>query len=344
MLARTAKTLPRPDALPGGTQYEAKVDGFRCLIFTGSDGVFLQSRSGSLALTRAFPEVVDAAAALRDEGMVLDGELVAQNEGRLDFPALQARARHTKSRARELATQSPAEVILFDVLQLRGRELLDVPLYERRTLLEDLFVRRALEAPWALCPATGDVVEAAAWLDPAWGRVGVEGCVAKARNGRYQPSARGWTKVRSRESAEAVIGAVTGSRAHPSGVLLGRWDQNEELRLVARSTPLPARLRAELAGLLAPAGAEHPWHGVRFAAGWGSRDLLNFTCVQPDVVGEFEGDAAIDRAGGVTPCASSGCAWTAHRRRFPASAPADRLPGGGRHRSGSLRRRLSIEV
>lgn len=100
--------------------------------------------------------------------------------------------------------------------------------------------------------------------------------------------------MRSRESAEAVIGGITGSLQEPARVLLGRWDTHGVLRLVARSTPLPPRLRAELAGLLTPAGTDHPWHSVRFSAAWGTRKALAFTCVTPELVGEFEGDAAVE--------------------------------------------------
>ncbi|MGW1887688.1 hypothetical protein [Streptomyces sp. NPDC001970] len=66
--------------------------------------------------------------------------------------------------------------------------------------------------------------------------------------------------------------------------------------LVARSTPLSPRLRAELGGgMLQPAGADHPWHGVTFSACWGSREPLAFPPVVPQLVAEFHGDTAVDR-------------------------------------------------
>ncbi|MET7621903.1 hypothetical protein [Streptomyces sp. NPDC005408] len=66
--------------------------------------------------------------------------------------------------------------------------------------------------------------------------------------------------------------------------------------LTARSTPLAPRLRAELGGgLLTPAGADHPWHGVHFTSHWGSREPLAFTAVAPQLVAEFHGDTAVDR-------------------------------------------------
>lgn len=64
---------------------------------------------------------------------------------------------------------------------------------------------------------------------------------------------------------------------------------------MARSTPLPAPLRHELADLLTPAGPTHPWHRMRVSSPWGSREPLIFTPTAPDLVVEFYGDTAIDQ-------------------------------------------------
>ncbi|MEU4729565.1 hypothetical protein [Streptomyces sp. NPDC023588] len=66
-------------------------------------------------------------------------------------------------------------------------------------------------------------------------------------------------------------------------------------RSAARSRCAPnARQVAEQ---LAPAGPGHPWTGVKFAAAWGSRDVLDATLVRPDLVAEVSADRAIDRGG-----------------------------------------------
>jgi ATP-dependent DNA ligase len=59
------------------------MDGWRTLLFTASG--FLQSRRNT-NLAGRFPEIVRAGRALGD--VVLDGELVALREGKLDFGAL----------------------------------------------------------------------------------------------------------------------------------------------------------------------------------------------------------------------------------------------------------------
>ncbi|MEU8471924.1 hypothetical protein AB0F30_29170 [Streptomyces sp. NPDC029006] len=75
--------------------------------------------------------------------------------------------------------------------------------------------------------------------------------------------------------------------------MLGRYDPAGRLRLVVLTSPLPAAARREVGALLAPANAGHPWHGVRFSAGWGRGDL-DFIPVQPELVAEFVADTAVD--------------------------------------------------
>jgi ATP-dependent DNA ligase len=183
---------------------------------------------------------------------------------------------------------------VFDVLDSADGLLLDEPYQARRARLEELFADRVLAAPFVLCPATTNRARAEDWLDPAWGAAGIEGVVVKGLAQKYQPARRGWIKVRSRASAEAVVASVTGRVAAPSTLLLGRYDQAGRLRFIARTVLLSATARREIGGLLYPGGAEHPWQGRRFSAGWGTREAIDHRPVAPDVVVEFAGDAAVD--------------------------------------------------
>ncbi|MEJ7707073.1 MAG: hypothetical protein WKF82_07190 [Nocardioidaceae bacterium] len=68
MLAKSAKTMPSPDAFDGGLLYEPKWDGFRCIVFRDGGEVELGSRN-ERPLTRYFPEVVEAVKALVADSM-----------------------------------------------------------------------------------------------------------------------------------------------------------------------------------------------------------------------------------------------------------------------------------
>ncbi|WP_327732963.1 hypothetical protein OG749_02890 [Streptomyces nojiriensis] len=82
---------------------------------------------------------------------------------------------------------------------------------ERRALLENLFAEHALTAPRTLCPMATDLAEAREWLESWTDVAGVEGILVKPLNGRYLPGYRGWTKIRRRDTTEAIVGAITGT-------------------------------------------------------------------------------------------------------------------------------------
>ncbi|WP_234444190.1 MULTISPECIES: ATP-dependent DNA ligase [Streptomyces] len=287
MLAAPVETLPR-----GDVAYEIKWDGYRCLLGTDGGLPVLRSRRGT-DLAPAFADLAEAAVRDLPAGVLLDGEIVIWHDGRLDFGRLQRRlGRGPAAVAREIAA-TPAHYVVFDLLHEGGEDLLALPYRERRRRLEALCA--GLAPPWTLCPMTRDRADAEEWmrrLAPA----GVEGIVAKRLGRRYEPGRRGWSKVRSRETTEAVVGAVTGTRARPGSLLLGRYD-GERLRYTGRTTPLAPVLAREIGALLAPAPAGHPWAGRQFSAGWGTDELLDVTLVSPRQVLEVAADVSLDAAG-----------------------------------------------
>ena len=139
MEARTADVLPPQD---GGWVYEPKWNGFRCLAFKEADGVELLGKSGK-PLGRYFPEIVALLRALPVERFGVDGELVVDVDGRLSFDALQMRLHPAESRIRKLSAETPARLILFDMLVTPdGTSMLKEPLTRRRQALES-FVKVA---------------------------------------------------------------------------------------------------------------------------------------------------------------------------------------------------------
>ncbi|WP_328623099.1 ATP-dependent DNA ligase [Streptomyces sp. NBC_00354] len=301
MLAQAAESVPGPAALRAGVAYEQKLDGHRALLFTaaGPGGrVLVQTRRGSLVQDR-FPGLVAAAEQQLPGGLVLDGELVVWDVevGRLSFEALQRRATARARGAAGLAARWPAYFVAFDVLQLDGQELLSRPYKDRRALLEQLFTDHALMAPWTLCPMTTDLAKARKWLETWTDVSGVEGIVVKPLTSRYLPSYRGWTKIRRRDTTEAITGAVTGTLTRPQLLILGRHDQDDRLRAVGRTVLLRPDASRQVGDHLAAAGPGHPWTGVRFAAAWGSREALDAVLVRPDLVVEVSADRAVDRGG-----------------------------------------------
>ncbi len=135
MEAKSSETLPDE---PGAWQYEPKHDGFRALAFKAGDQVELRAKSGKL-LGRFFPEVMALLAELPVDRFVVDGELVIEIDGHVSFDALQMRLHPAESRIRKLSAETPARLVLFDMLvSTDGVPLLDRPLAERREMLDDV--------------------------------------------------------------------------------------------------------------------------------------------------------------------------------------------------------------
>ncbi|MFE9481282.1 hypothetical protein ACFYNM_22080 [Streptomyces spororaveus] len=129
---------------------------------------------------------------------------------------------------------------------------------------------------------TTDPDKAQEWLEDWTDVSGVEGLVVKNMNQQYRPGARdrAWTKIRRRNTTEAIIGAVTGTLTRPQLLILGRYDPTGRLRPIGRTVPLRPDAARELAEHLALAGPGHPWTGAKFSSAWGTRDVLDATLVE----------------------------------------------------------------
>ena len=281
--------------LPVGEKwvYEPKFDGFRCLAHASRGRVRLQSRQ-MRSLTRYFPEIVAAVAEL-GEDVVLDGELVVWRQGRLDFAALQERLQPSTAQAGRLAAATPAAFVVFDVLAAKGKDLRPLSWAERRWRLETLLGAR-LPHGLVLMPASADPAVGRLWIREHTAS-GIEGVVAKRVDQTYRAGARGWRKVKTRLTAEAVVGGVLGSLAEPEALVVGRYGAHGRLRVAGRTTSLSAAARAHLREVLTTPATEHPWPEMIPSARFGQRpsEPVAYVQVAPRVVVELEVDAAYEQ-------------------------------------------------
>ncbi len=207
MLARAVAEIPP------GLVYEPKWDGFRALVFRDGDDVEITSRT-TKSMTRYFPELVAALRAALPARCVLDGEIVVAGERGLDFEALQQRVHPAASRVARLAAETPVSFVAFDLLAVGDRALLDEPFARRRAQLAELL--RPGDAAGArvhLTPATDDLELARRWFDQFEG-AGLDGIIAKAPTGGYEPDRRAMFKIKHERTADCV---VAGYRPHKTG-------------------------------------------------------------------------------------------------------------------------------
>ncbi len=254
MEARQAARLPPA----GDWLYEPKWDGFRCLAFRKGGTVALQSKSGQ-PLDRYFPEMVEAFASLPVKTFALDGEIVIQTGGGLDFDALLQRIHPAASRIRKLARETPASFHAFDLLvDGRGKSLVERPLQERRARLEEMFAKMPAVERVVLSPATADRKTAERWMKELGG-AGLDGVIAKLADSPYLSGERdGMVKVKRVRTANCVVGgfrwAQEGSRneGQIGSLLLGLYDGEGRLDHVGFSSSFTAEERGELKDILLP--------------------------------------------------------------------------------------------
>jgi bifunctional non-homologous end joining protein LigD len=100
--------------------YEVKLDGWRAVVYIKDGRLKVRTRAGR-QVTDALPELAGLVDVLRGRNAILDGELVACDDGEIDFYRLAPRMRYTGQHARRAATQIRVTLVAFDLLHLDGR-------------------------------------------------------------------------------------------------------------------------------------------------------------------------------------------------------------------------------
>ncbi|MDP2343586.1 MAG: ATP-dependent DNA ligase [Deltaproteobacteria bacterium] len=267
MLAKLSSHIPTGE----GWLYEPKWDGFRALVFAADDDddVYLQSRDLK-PLARYFPELASGLRATLSRPCVLDGEIVIERNGTLDFDALLLRIHPAASRIELLAQQTPAVFVAWDLLAVDDEDLRARPLQERRARLEELLEHR--QSPLFLAPATRDHAQALEWFR-AFEGAGLDGVVSKRLDGLYTPGVRSMVKTKHARTADCVVGGFRWFKGHEGklvgSLLLGLFDDEGVLQHVGVCGAFSTEKRRELAVLLEPwrapvseqGRAQHPWAG-----------------------------------------------------------------------------------
>jgi ATP-dependent DNA ligase len=238
------------DEIPAGKewQYEPKWDGFRCLVFRDGGKIELQSKSGQ-TLTRYFPDVVAAVSTLSAKRCVLDGEIVVPSDGSFSFDDLLQRIHPAASRVAKLSKETPALLILFDLLvDADGKPLIELPLEKRRERLE-AFAKKHLKGQKLirLSPATTRLGDAKKWLKSVGATL--DGIVAKRRDVEYRAGDRsGMRKIKNYRSADCVVGGFRylAAKKLVGSLLLGLYDDAGLLHHVGFTSTIKNDERAEL--------------------------------------------------------------------------------------------------
>src|SRR3984893_10746446 len=164
-----------------------------------------------------------------------------------------------ESRIKKLAAETPAVLILFDLLATpSGQSLLQTPLLRRREALDAFFRSIGPDDAVRLSPFTRDVAEARRWLEASGGAL--DGVIAKRLDGAYQSGERAMLKVKKRRTADCVVGGFRYERNSRlvGSLLLGLYNNDGKLDHVGFTATLHdldrEALTRQLAGLVMPPG------------------------------------------------------------------------------------------
>ena len=266
----------------GDWQYEPKWDGFRGVLENDGGELALWSRN-ERPLLRYFPELRQLGDLLPPHS-ALDGEIVIERDGRLDFDAMQMRLHPAESRIRRLSGEIPAQFVAFDVLLWKGKPVHELPLEKRRRELEKL------AKSFRISPATRDPDVAEGWLD-GLEAAGLDGVIAKRLGVPYLPGSReGVAKVKAHRTADCVVVGVRWKEKPTTlaTLLLGLYREDGELDYVGTAA-VAASKRDEILKRVQPLLKGAPDRGFSEPNRWGGGELEQ-SAVRPKLVVEVRYD------------------------------------------------------
>ncbi len=275
--------LLRTDRLAEGSawQYELKLDGYRALAIKSGGRVQLRSRNDN-DFTVRYPGIAKSLASMPDE-TVIDGEVVALEHGKPSFNTLQNYG----------SAGAPLHFFVFDLLILKGKDVMGEPLVKRRELLEE-HVLPHLSEPIRYSPvlerSLKDLIQSVK-------AQALEGLVAKRRDSKYEPGERSgaWQKMRVNQGQEFVIGGYTVGGPVFDALVFGYYDGDRLIYAARTRNGFTPKLRTELMKKFKPIETnECPFANLpeeksgRWGAGLTAAKMKDCRWLTPTLVGQFE--------------------------------------------------------
>ncbi|RUU82815.1 MULTISPECIES: RNA ligase family protein [unclassified Mesorhizobium] len=198
------------DTPPEGEEWihEIKFDGYRTQIIKDEDGIRLLTRRGC-DWTARYKVLADQAAAIEADDFIIEGEAIVVDEaGRSAFHALQS----------AVSSRDPSQeyyLVAFDLLHMNGHDLRNMPLEDRRDILEGTIEAGGRIQFSEAMPGTGDAVYYLA------DQTGQEGIVSKRRDSLYRSGpTMNWRKIKCYDEKEMDIIGVQRDPGQAARVLM----------------------------------------------------------------------------------------------------------------------------
>ncbi|TKK68902.1 DNA ligase D [Ilyomonas limi] len=215
--------------------FEIKWDGYRAIAKCGLKHPLLYSRN-AVSFEEKYPKIYNAVRAITTK-MVLDGEIVVFDEnGNPNFQKLQYYSHYE---------HLPMYYYVFDILQYKGKEVMDLPLLERKALLKKVLPESDVIR---YCDHVENDGEA---FFTVMQQRNMEGMIAKLKTSVYIPGTRtnNWLKIKHQRTEEVVIAGYTapkGARQFFGAVVLGKYENGKLVYVGHSGTGFDKALLKEL--------------------------------------------------------------------------------------------------
>lgn len=202
--------------------YELKLDGIRAVAYLDNVRTDLRNKR-NLIVTPIYPELRDIHKQVKKR-CILDGEITVINNGKPDFSEVQRRSlMSNKFKIQMAAAKLPACFTAYDILYLDGQQLTDLPLMDRKRLLEKtvneiprLAISRYIEEKGVAFYALAE-------------QQGLEGIVAKRKDSKYYfgKETKDWIKIKYLKDDDFVICGYIQKENNVVSIVLGQYRDNQ---------------------------------------------------------------------------------------------------------------------
>lgn len=203
--------------------YELKFDGERCIAYLDRDKTILKNKRNILML----PKVPELAEIHKNVNVrcILDGELAVIKDGRPDFFEIQKRSMMSNPVKIDMAAKKyPACFTAFDILYYENRQVTDLPLTERKELLQKAVisengrfaVSRFIEKNGIQFYALAEQQE-------------LEGIVAKRKDSKYyfDKRTKDWIKIKYLQDDDFVVLGYVPKENSMNSIILGQYSNGQ---------------------------------------------------------------------------------------------------------------------
>lgn len=216
----------RSASIPQDKQWIAQLkwDGVRMLLYYNGTTVRLINRRLN-DRTAQYPELQAITSFCSADSVILDGELIALEDGKPSFHQIMRRDRTGKgAHITVLMEEVPVYYMVFDVLYCNGRSVVEQPLLERQQLLERILLPGKTVQLVTSTPNTQALFELARQHK-------LEGIVIKDVHSTYEPGGKDgrWQKHKNIQDVTAVVGGVTYRDKQVNALMLGLYDEQGRL-------------------------------------------------------------------------------------------------------------------